>query len=632
MAARASASERRVGTLELLEYLWPRRGGYGHKARVVVALLMLLAAKLYVVRVPFIFKAAMDAMSAPAGSKALGAAGYMLIYGLSRAVYTLLQEGRYLVFTPVGQSALRRFVRDAFGHVQSLDAGWLSGQSTGELSRVFARGVRGMNALLRLLVFNVVPTAIEALLVISLLGRKYGSAYLAASCLTIGSFVAWSLFVVELRVKLLVRLNSFDNQIFTRFFNALINNEAVRSFTNEKHEVRQYDHLLRTVEQLSVSDVKTVSLLNTGQAIIYATGLGVMMALSATRVAAGALTVGDVVAINGILLQLHMPLTSLGYSYQEIRQSLTDLKQLLQLLRQRPSVVSDEGAPEIHISEGRLSFSSVCFSYGDDVKSGILRNVSFVIPPRSRTAIVGASGSGKSTILKLIMRQYDPLIGSVSVDGQDLRHVDIASLRQQLGLVPQDTVLFDESMLYNLQYGNLNASDGAALQVASRVGLDVTAAKLPDGYHTRVGERGMTISGGERQRVAIARALLKDPPLMLYDEPTSALDSLTEASVQRVIEDASAERTSIVVAHRLSLIKDADLILVMDAGQLVESGTHESLLLRNGTYQRLWAQQQSKGDWQLEGRTPDYYQLIDGSHSARRRLEDLPSAASQWLW
>ncbi|KAL1499436.1 hypothetical protein AB1Y20_011641 [Prymnesium parvum] len=625
MASRPARSERQ-GLLdsELLQYLWPRQGALGAKLRIVIALLLLLVAKMYVVRVPFIFKAALDSLASPTASR-LDAAGFMVLYGLSRAIYTLLQEGRYLVFSPVGQNALRRFVRDAFDHVQTLDSGWLSTQSTGQLSRVFARGVRGMNALLRLLVFNVVPTGIEAILVVSLLGRRYGLAYLAASMVAIGSFVAWSLAVVELRVKLLIQLNTYDNMIFTRFFNALTNNEAVRSFTNEKHEVRQYDGLLGTIEDLSVRDVKTISLLNAGQALIFSSGLAIMMAISARRVLAGQLTIGDVVAINGILLQLQQPLTSLAYTYQEIRQSLTDLKQMLQLLRHQPSVVSNESAPDIVIADGRVVFSDVSFSYGS-----ILRNVSFEIPARSRTAIVGTSGSGKSTILKLILRLYDPDSGTVSIDGQDIQRVSITSLRQQLGLVPQDTILFDESMLYNLRYGNMSATDDDAIRVAKQVGLDETAAKMPDGYNTRVGERGMTISGGERQRVAIARALLKDPPLMLYDEPTSALDSVTESSVQEVIDAASANRTSIVVAHKLSLIQDADYIMVMKNGTLVETGTHDTLLCLNGTYHNLWAKQ-SRDVGQMSG--PLYCDLIDRLAPSERRLEDPRSVVeSGWLW
>ena len=376
------AHGRKIGARELWAYLWPLQGQHRAKLRTVgAALLLLLLAKMWVVRIPFVFKAAVDSLS-PSATTGVSAAACMLFYGLSRALYTLLQEGRYLLFTPVGQNALRRFGRDAFEHVQMLDAGWLQSQSTGELSRVFARGMRGMNSLLRLLVFNVVPTAIEALLVISLLGQRYGATYLAITCVAITSFVLWSLLIIELRVQLLMKLNFFDNRIVTRYFNALINNEAVRSFTNERYEVAQYDALLATVEDLSVRDVNTVSLLNVGQALIYCTGVGLMMALSARRVAAGRMSVGDLVAINGVLLQLHMPLTSLGFTYQEIRQSLTDLRQLLQLLRRAPQVVSVEGAPALHVIDGSVTFRNVSFCYSANVSTGTLRQVSFDIPPR----------------------------------------------------------------------------------------------------------------------------------------------------------------------------------------------------------------------------------------------------------
>jgi len=433
LASEVEAAERpSFGTRRLFSYLWPDTGSIAAKLRVLGALALLLVAKLFVVRVPFLFKRCIESLSA--GTSVLAPAGWMLAYGFARAVYTLLQEGRYLLFTPVGQNALRRFMRDAFEHVQNLDAGWLGSQSTGELSRVFARGVRGMNSLLRLLVFNVLPTALEAALVINLLGRRYGSSFLLASGVCVGAFVTWSLWVVEQRVVLLQQLNDKDNRIFTRFFNSLLNNEAVRLFTNERHEVRQYDGLLSEVEELSVRDVQTVSLLNAGQALIFSTGLASVMALCARRVLAGSLTVGDVVAIHGMLLQLQAPLTSLGFTYQEIRQSLTDMRQLLQLLRRTPKVQSRPSAPELAVSEGVLRFEDVSFSYNN---SPSLRNVSFSLPARKKTAIVGASGSGKSTVLKLISRTYDPDDGRVTIDGQDVASVGLTSLRRQLGLVPQ---------------------------------------------------------------------------------------------------------------------------------------------------------------------------------------------------
>ena len=332
-----------------------------------------------------------------------------------------------------------------------------------------------------------------------------------------------------------------------------------------------------SVERLSVRDVQTVSLLNAGHAVIFSIGLGTVLALCARRVLAGALTVGDVVAIHGILLQLQQPLHSLAFTYQEIRTSLTDMRQLLQLLQRSPKVTSEAGAPPLRVSEGVLRFDNVSFGYSDEAGQ-LLRQVSFEVPARKKTAIVGLSGSGKSTVLKLILCTYDPDEGRVTIDGQDVRHVNMTSLRERVGFVPQDTILFDESILYNLRYGDLEASELDALQMAGLVGLNATASRMPDGYDTRVGERGLGLSGGERQRVAIARALLKDPPLMLYDEPTSALDSITEKSVEEVLHRSEKNRTSLVVAHKLKLVQDADLILVMANGTLVEQGTHDELL------------------------------------------------------
>ena len=487
-AAAAPRSEtQQFGARRLIGYLWPEHGAgsFRAKLRVVGALVLLLAAKLFIVRVPFVFKRCIDSMTAPGGASALAPVGWMVAYGLSRAVYTLLQEARYLLFTPVGQNALRRFMCDAFDHVQMLDAGWLGSQSTGELSRVFARGVRGMNALLRLVVFNVVPTALEALLVIQLLGRRYvsssilapvhsvgcpspssppwsplggvhvwarryGAPFLLFSMLSVVSFVAWSLLIVEKRITVVQMLNDNDNQLFTQFFNALLNNEAVRSFTNERHEVRRYDELLGTVETLSVRDVQTISLLNAGQALIFAAFMTTVLALCARRVLSGALSVGDVVAIHGILLQLQQPLNSLAFTYQEIRTAVTDMRQLLLVLGRTPKVMSRPDAPPLRVSQGVLRFENVSFGYASEANgasSQLLRGVSFSIPARKKTAIVGSSGSGKSTVLKLIMRTYDPDSGSITIDGQDVRDVDMRSLRRQLGLVPQDTILFDESIL-----------------------------------------------------------------------------------------------------------------------------------------------------------------------------------------
>ncbi len=424
-----------------------------------------------------------------------------------------------------------------------------------------------------------------------------------------------------------------------------------RLFTNERLEVEQYDRLLCKVERLSVQDVQLVSLLNAGQALLFSAGLGAVMALCARRVAAGALTVGDVVAIHGMLLQLQAPLTALGFTYQEIRQSLTDMRQLLQLLRRTPKVSSRLGAPPLLVSEGTLRFEGVSFGYSSkDGAAGAaaagagmsLRNVTFEVPANKKTAIVGASGSGKSTVLKLISRTYDPDDGRVTIDGQDLRHVCLRSLRQQLGFVPQDTILFDETMLYNLKYGDVEATDEAALAVAARVGLDATATKLADGYQTRVGERGLTLSGGERQRVAIARALLKDPPLMLYDEPTSALDSLTEQSITQQLAYSAANRTSVVVAHKLRSIEDADLIIVMANGTVAEQGTHAGLLCQpNSTYSRMWAQQQYGDEWHFQrerGGPPDFCDYVAPDFS-RERVEEVEEAlalrdggAGGWLW
>lgn len=611
---RVQGLEREFGIPQLLGYLWPAGGPriFGvckAKLMVSLSLTLLFAAKMFVVKVPFIFKRAIDTMTSGSTSAAVG---WMLVYGMSRGVYTLLQELRYLTFTPVGQNALRRFMADAFAHVQSLDAAWLTQQSTGELSRVFARGVRGMSALLRLLLFNLLPTFLEATLVMSILGRRYGQAFFWTAFMTVASFVALTLAVVQRRVALLTAINEADNRIFTRFFNAMINNEAVRSFTNEPHEVKQYDGLLGEAERLGVSDVYIVSALNLGQALIFCAGLGTTLAMCARGASSGVLTIGDVAAVHGLLLQLHAPLCALGFTYQEIRQSLTDLRQLLQLLRRMPQVVSPPDAPPLRLTDGgTLRFENVSFGYNSAAAKSI-RNVSFELAARSKTAIVGPSGSGKSSVLKLILRTYDPDSGAVTLDGQDLRDVSVRSLREQLALVPQETVLFDDSLLYNIQYGDFSASREQALNAAKQVGLVAWADRTPGGFDARVGERGQALSGGERQRVAVARALLKRPALLLCDEATSALDPLIERSVVEVLNAASANVTTVLVAHKLQTVVDADLILVMSDGLLVEQGTHTSLLCQaNSTYARMWAEQASGfgGAARADGGDLDYCKL-----------------------
>ena len=643
----------------IVGYLWPARHAWRAQLRVALSLLLLVVAKLFIVRVPFIFKRAIEALPgglpvgtagvSPTGAllppSLLGPAAWMFVYGLSRAIYTLLQEGRYVLFTPVGQSALRCFMHDAFAHVQSLETLWLGTQSTGKLSRVFARGMRGMNTLLRLLIFNVLPTALEASLAIAILGRRYGGPFLWTSLTTVVCFVAWSLLVVQRRVRLLGRLNENDNELFATFFNALLCTEAVRVNVNEEHEVRRYDALLEGGQRLATADVNTISVLNAGQASIYWAGLGAMMALCARRVAAGALTVGDAVAINGLILQLHQPLTALGFTYQEIRQSLTDMRQLLALLRRRATVVSLPNAKVMPPGgSGAVRFESVSFGYTEE---GNLRGVSFELLPGTKTAIVGSSGSGKSTVLKLILRLIDPDEGAVYIDGEDVRQVSLGSLRRQIALIPQDTILFADSVFNTIRYGDLDADEGAVMQAAYRVGLGASnsgggaeAKAVSRNLRARVGERGMARSGGERQRVAIARALLKQPTVVLQDEPTSALDSIRETEVQSVLNTAFNNMTTLVVAHKLRSVIDADQALVMEAGAIVERGTHYSLLCdANSIYARMWARQEGSTDGLDPDALPEYCELLPLDASLRDAQDALSISAAQqagisqpWLW
>mmetsp|Transcript_1872 Transcript_1872/g.5923 ORF Transcript_1872/g.5923 Transcript_1872/m.5923 type:complete len:514 (-) Transcript_1872:51-1592(-) len=492
--------------------------------------------------------------------------------------------------------------------------------------------MRGMNALLRLVVFNIGPTLLETALALWLLGRRYGGAFLALSLATVSAFVGWSLLVVQRRVALLCAVNDTDNALFTRFFNALLCNEAVRTNANEDFEVRRYDDSLARAERLAVADVKTVAALNVGQALSFWGGLGCMMVACAGCVSSGALTVGDAVAINGLLLQLQQPLASLGFSYQEIRQATADLRQLLALLRRQPRVRSPAGAPPLASAStaSRLRFDGVSFGYDGSRRD--LEDVSFEAAPGTRTAIVGPSGSGKSSLLKLALRLHDPGRGRVTLDGDDIAAVSLSSLRQRVSLVPQDTILFDDTAEYNIRYGNLSASDEQVASAAERVGLLTPGggSTLPQGLATRVGERGLAISGGERQRVAIARALLTTPTVVLCDEPTSALDPVTEASVQAVLDEAFANVTVLTVAHRLRSVMDYDQILVMQQGRLVERGTHAALLCANGTYAQLWQRQADGGgdgaDAFWRDCIPDYCELVDSESIARLAMGDVEDA------
>ncbi|EOD26186.1 putative ABC transporter [Emiliania huxleyi CCMP1516] len=456
--------ERRVGVAFVMGYLWPERGVRTARLRVLASLALLVVAKVFIVRVPFMFKRAIDAVVDGAVPRSTSV-GLMFAYGVSRAVYTFLQEGRYLLFTPVGQSALRRFTADAFAHVQSLDAMWLGGQSTGELSRVFARGMRGMNALLRLVVFNIGPTLLETALALWLLGRRYGGAFLAVSLATVSAFVGWSLLVVQRRVALLCAVNDTDNVLFTRLFNALLCNEAVRTNANEDFEVRRYDDSLALAERLAVADVKTVAALNVGQAVCFWGGLGCMMVLCAGCVSSGALTVGDAVAINGLLLQLQQPLASLGFTYQEIRQATADMRQLLALLRRLPRVRPPAGAPPLASAgtASRLRFDGVSFG------------------PR---LLMGARVAKRGLLAHQALRLHDPGRGRVTIDGDDIAAVSLSSLRQRVSL---DTILFDDTAEYNIRYGNLSASDEQVASAAERVGLLTPGGGLtpPQGFATR---------------------------------------------------------------------------------------------------------------------------------------------------
>jgi ATP-binding cassette subfamily B protein len=586
-----------LGSLKsLLPFLWPK-GEAELKTRVVLASASLVVAKIANVYVPIVFKHMVDALGTPGALVALPV-GLLAAYGLARIMAQAFAELRDGIFAKVAQRAIRSLALKTFRHLHALSLSFHLERQTGGLNRAIERGAKGIEFLLSFLLFNVIPTLVEIGMVAVILWTLYDWRFAATTVITIGFYIAYTLTVTEWRIKLRRTMNESDQSANTKAVDSLLNYETVKYFNNEEHEARRYDEALKVYETAAVKSRTSLAALNIGQVMIIAIGSTLIMGLAASGVVFGEsgrhLTVGDVVLVNAYLLQLYLPLNFLGTVYREIRQSLIDMEAMFSLLAIGAAIKDAPDAKPLVIEAGEVKFEDVAFGY--DARRPILKGISFTVGPGRTMAIVGPSGAGKSTISRLLFRFYDVNAGRILIDGQDIRGVTQTSLRGSIGIVPQDTVLFNDTVEYNVGYGRPGATRPEIETAAHLAHIHDFVAALPDGYQTKVGERGLKLSGGEKQRVAIARTILKSPPILLFDEATSALDSRTEREIQANLMEISRRRTTLIIAHRLSTVIHADEIIVLEEGRIAERGRHEQLLSLNGRYAAMWRRQQEAID------------------------------------
>ncbi len=580
----------------LLPYLWQR--SFEMRARVVLAIILLVLAKVANVYVPILYKQAIDILGEGQAAIIVVPVGLLIAYGVLRVATVAFGELRDAVFAKVAERSIRTVSLRVFEHLHRLSLRFHLERRTGGLSRAIERGVKGIEFLLTFMLFNILPTLVEIVMVCGILWWFYGVTYAAITFVTIGAFIAFTLAVTEWRLKYRRRMNEQDSAAHTKAIDSLLNYETVKYFGNEDHEAARFDRSRQRYEQAAVQSKTSLSILNIGQGAIIAIGLTGITIKAGYEVAAGTMTLGDFVLVNTYLIQLYIPLNFLGFVYREIKQSLTDMEAMFELTHVYPEIEDKPDAKALQVRDGEIEFENVRFAY--DQRRNILDDVSFTVPAGDTVAIVGASGAGKSTISRILFRFYDIESGSVRIDGQDVRDVQQGSLRAAIGIVPQDTVMFNDSIFYNIAYGRPEASRDDVEEAARLAHVHDFIAALPDGYDTQVGERGLKLSGGEKQRVAIARTILKDPRIMLFDEATSALDSKTEKEIQDNLKEVSRDRSTLVIAHRLSTIVDADQILVLDGGHIVERGRHAELLAAEGKYADMWRRQQETAELQKE--------------------------------
>ncbi len=575
----------------LLPYLWPE-GRMDLKVRVVLAMIALIASKIITVLTPYSFKYATDALTASGNPAAIAFSVpffFVLAYGVGRISMVVLAQIRDAIFAKVGQRAVRELSIRTFRHLHALSLKFHLERRTGGLSRIISRGTAGVDTVLRFSLFNTFPTALEIALVAGVLAWSFGWIYAAVILGTVVFYLWFTYAATEWRINIRRNMNEADTDANTKAIDSLLNFETVKYFGNEEHEAARFDVSMLQYEKAAVKTWVSLAVLNAGQTIIFAIGLTIVMAMSAFAITQGQATIGDFVMINALMVQLYMPLNFIGSSYREIKQGLIDVEGMFSLLSVNAEIKDKPGAAPLKTSKGELAFENVSFAY--DHERPIIRGLTFTVPAGHTVAIVGPSGAGKSTISRLLYRFYELTGGHITIDGQDIAAVTQKSLRAAIGMVPQDTVLFNDTIRYNIRYGRPDATDAEVEAAAKMAQIHKFVLSLPKGYDSMVGERGLKLSGGEKQRVSIARTILKGPPILVLDEATSALDSFTEQEIQAALRKVSKGRTTLVIAHRLSTVVEADEIIVLDNGKIAERGTHDKLLRKKGVYAAMWNRQ-----------------------------------------
>ena len=587
---KANSSMRVV--FRVLPYLWPKHKSWVKK-RVTISLLLLFFAKIISVFTPFLYKGAVDLLSGDVQSSGwmlgAGAVSLTVAYGIAKFMHVGIQQLRDVVFARVGQRALRELAIETFTHIHKLSMRYHTSRKTGGLSRIIERGVKGVDFLLRFLLFSIGPLFLELLMTSIILFVVFDVRFLLVVLITIFLYIIFTFSVTEWRVKIRKIMNEQDTDANQKAIDSLLNYETVKYFSAEDREIARYGSAMAKFEAASIKTLYSLSFLNFGQSFFISSGLVAVMIMAAIGVHDGTMTVGDFVMVNAYMIQITMPLNFLGTIYREIRQAIVDMSEMFGLLEQPAEVEDKIGAPELVVSKGRIEFKEVSFGY--DIERNILKDISFSVEKGQTLAVVGSTGGGKSTIGRLLFRFYDADKGSILIDGQNISHVTQESLRKNIGMVPQDIVLFNDTIFYNIAYGKLNASKTEVVSVAKAAKIHDFIMELPMGYDTSVGERGLKLSGGEKQRIGIARTLLKSPDLLVLDEATSSLDTRTEKNIKESLLSLGSGRTTIIIAHRLSTISNSDQIIVVEKGQIIESGTHKSLINLDGVYASMWFKQ-----------------------------------------